>query len=112
MTLGILYHMPFWRAPDGTLREVEGSFARYIDSLAPYFDEVSLCVPVLPDAAALGKEGMEGTAIRSSNVTLAPLPAFDGPAQFYPRLPGVLPRLMRWTREIDLLHAAVASDVH
>ena len=45
--LGIVYHMPFWRDADGTLREVEGSFARYVDSLAPYFDEISLCVPVL-----------------------------------------------------------------
>ena len=40
MKLGIVYHMPFWRAADGTLREVEGSFARYVDSLAPYFDEI------------------------------------------------------------------------
>ena len=47
MKLGIVYHMPFWRDSDGTLREVEGSFARYVDSLAPYFDEISLCVPVL-----------------------------------------------------------------
>ena len=47
MKLGIVYHMPFWRGADGTLREIEGSFARYVDSLAPYFDEISLCVPVL-----------------------------------------------------------------
>ena len=47
MKLGIVYHMAFWREADGTLREVEGSFARYVDSLAPYFDEISLCVPVL-----------------------------------------------------------------
>ncbi len=45
--LGIVYHMPFWRDADGTLREVEGSFARYVDSLAPYFDEIVLCVPFL-----------------------------------------------------------------
>ena len=25
MKLGIVYHMPFWQAADGTLREVEGS---------------------------------------------------------------------------------------
>src|SRR5580765_6135628 len=49
VTLGIVYHMPFWRAPDGTLRELEGSFARYVDSLASYFDEISLCVPWLED---------------------------------------------------------------
>ena len=103
MTLGIVYHMPFWRAPDGTLRELEGSFARYVDSLAPYFDEISLCVPVLRTPSG------EGTAIRSSNVTLAPLPAFDGPAQFYPRLARVLPRLIRWGTRIDLLHCRVPS---
>jgi len=103
MTLGIVYHMPFWREPDGTLRELEGSFARYVDSLAPYFDEVSLCVPVLRHPSG------EGTAIRSPNVTLAPLPAFDGPVQFYPRLASVLPRLLRWGRRIDLLHCRVPS---
>ena len=85
MTLGIVYHMPFWRGSDGTLRELEGSFARYVDSLAPYFDEISLCVPVLRNPSG------EGTVIRSANVTLAPLPHFDGPLQFYPRLASVLP---------------------
>jgi glycosyltransferase involved in cell wall biosynthesis len=103
VTLGIVYHMPFWRGPGGTLREIEGSFARYVDSLAPYFDEVSLCVPVLGEARG------EGTPIRSPNVTLAPLPAFAGPAQFYPRLARVLPRLVQWGRRIDLLHCRVPS---
>ena len=95
--------MPFWRAADGTLRELEGSFARYVDSLAPYFDEISLCVPVL------ARSDGEGTAIRAANVTLAPLPAFDGPVQFYPRLPLVLPRLAAWARRIDLLHCRVPT---
>ena len=35
MTLGILYHMPFWQTADGGLWEAEGSFGRYVDSLAP-----------------------------------------------------------------------------
>jgi glycosyltransferase involved in cell wall biosynthesis len=103
MTLGIVYHMPFWRAADGTLRELEGSFARYVDSLAPYFDEISLCVPVLDAPAG------EGTAIRSSNVTLAPLPAFDGPLRFYRGLARMLPRLSRWVHGIDVLHCRVPS---
>ena len=103
MTLGIVYHMPFWRDADGTLREREGSFARYVDSLAPYFDEISLCVPVLQQP-----EG-EGTAIRSSNVRLAPLPPFEGPAQFYPRLAAVLPRLVRWTRRTDVIHGRLPT---
>jgi glycosyltransferase involved in cell wall biosynthesis len=103
MRLGIVYHMPFWRAADGTLRELEGSFARYVDSLAPYFDEVSICAPS-PSAPSGG-----GTAIRSANVTLAPLPAFDGPAQFYPKLPLMLPRLLSWVRRLDVLHCRVPS---
>jgi len=103
MKLGIVYHMPCWRASDGTLRELEGSFARYVDSLAPYFDEISLCAPspVAPPGS--------GSAIRSANVTLAPLPAFDGPAQFYPKLPVMLPRLMSWVRGLDLLHCRVPT---
>src|SRR5438445_4779828 len=103
MTLGIVYHMPCWRASDGTLRELEGSFARYVDSLAPYFDEISLCAP--SPLSPLGS----GSAIRSANVTLAPLPAFDGPAQVYPRLPVMLPRLMSWVRGLDLLHCRVPT---
>lgn len=103
MTLGIVYHMPMWRDADGTLREVEGSFARYVDSLAPYFDQVSLCVPVLDAPSG------PGTAIRSQNVVLAPLPAFAGPVHFYPQLPRVLPRLARWVGSIDVLHCRIPS---
>jgi glycosyltransferase involved in cell wall biosynthesis len=103
MKLGVVYHMPIWRDADGRLRELEGSFARYVDSLAPSFEEISLCVP--SPAAPSGA----GTAIRAANVTLAPLPAFDGPAQFYPNLPGMLPQLMSWVRSIDVLHCRVPS---
>jgi glycosyltransferase involved in cell wall biosynthesis len=103
VTLGVVYHMPFWRAADGTLRELEGSFARYIDSLAPYFDEIVLCVPMLASPAG------EGTAIRASNVRLAPLPAFDGPVQFYPRLPSMVMPIVRFVRSIDVLHCRVPT---
>ena len=95
--------MPFWRSDDGTLREVEGSFARYVDSLAPYFDEVSVCVPFMKAAAG------EGTAIRSPNVTVVPLPYFAGPAQFYPRLPFMLPAFIRFVRGIDVLHCRIPT---
>src|SRR5690349_2374526 len=103
MRLGIVYHMPFWRDPTGVLREVEGSFARYVDSLAPYFDEIVLCVPVIGDAAG------EGTPIRASNVVLAPLPFFAGPVHFYPRLPRMLPAIVRFVRSIDVLHCRVPT---
>ena len=103
MKLGIVYHMPFWRAADGTLRELEGSFARYVDSLAPYFDEISLCVPILDAPSGAG------TAIRASNVTVAPIASFEGPAQFYPQLPFVLPKLAAWVKGLDVLHCRIPT---
>jgi len=104
MKLGVLYHMPFWRGADGTLREVEGSFARYVDSLAPYFDEIVLCVPVLDRPRG------EGTAIRSANVRLAPLPHFDGPMQFYPRVPLMMPATFTGLAEAEACSWAAAGD--
>ena len=68
MTLGILYHMPFWQSADGSLWEAEGSFARYVDSLAPYFDRIILSVPVFETPPA------SGSRVRAANVSLAPLP--------------------------------------
>lgn len=103
MKLGIVYHMPFWRAADGSLREVEGSFARYVDSLAPYFDEIALCVPVLTEARG------EGTPIRAANVRLAPLPNFEGPVHFYPQLLVMVPRIWRFVRSVDVLHCRIPS---
>jgi hypothetical protein len=100
--LGIVYHMPFWRAADGRLREPKDPL-RATSTRSRRIRRDLLCVPVLDRPAG------EGTAIRSANVTLAPLPAFDGPLAFYRRLASVLPRLVRWTRRIDLLHCRVPS---
>ena len=90
MTLGIVYHMPFWQTADGAIWEAEGSFARYVDSRAPYFDEILLAVPVFDVPPACG------TRVRASNVRLAPLPYCPGPRQFYPRLAGIYGRLRRF----------------
>jgi glycosyltransferase involved in cell wall biosynthesis len=103
LTLGILYHMPFWQTPDGALWEAEGSFARYVDSLAPYFDRVILSVPVFETPPAAGSR------VRATNVTLAPLPYFPGPRQFYPRLLTMRSRLRRWIDQCDVIHLRVPS---
>jgi glycosyltransferase involved in cell wall biosynthesis len=103
VTLGILYHMPFWRAADGSLWESEGSFGRYVDSLAPYFDEIVLSVPVHDEPQA------QGSRLRATNVRLAPLPYFAGPRQFYPLLPGALRHLREWVRQCDVVHLRVPS---
>jgi glycosyltransferase involved in cell wall biosynthesis len=97
--------MPFWQTPDGGIWEAEGSFARYVDSLAPYADEVSLCVPTRPSTSA----PHEGTRVRAANVRLAPLPHFDGPRQFYPQLPSIRRALRTWVRTLDLLNCRVPT---
>jgi len=37
------------------------------------------------------------------------MPSFEGPAQFYPQLPLVLPRLLSWVRGLDILHCRVPT---
>jgi len=103
VTLGILYHMPFWQTADGALWEAEGSFARYVDSLAPYFDKVILSVPVFDTPPA------SGSRVRAANVVLAPLPYFPGPRQFYPMLPSMRARLRAWVEQCDVIHLRVPS---
>jgi glycosyltransferase involved in cell wall biosynthesis len=103
LTLGVVYHMPFWQAADGSIWEAEGSFARYIDSLAPYFDRIVLAVPVFDAPPA------SGTRLRARNVQLAALPYFPGPRQFYPRLATIYPRLRAFVASCDVVHLRVPS---
>ena len=113
MTLGILYHMPFWQTADGALWESEGSFARYVDSLAPYFDKVVLCVPVFEQSTSgkitAGKPPDSGSRVKATNVSLAPLPYFPGPRQFYPMLPSIHGRLRAWIDQCDVVHLRVPT---
>jgi glycosyltransferase involved in cell wall biosynthesis len=103
VTLGVVYHMPFWQSADGSLWETEGSFARYIDSLAPYFDQIVLAVPVIDPPPATG------TRLRATNVRLAGLPFFAGPRQFYPQIGSVYRQLRRFVAACDLIHLRVPS---
>src|SRR5262249_51362959 len=104
--LGIVYHMPCWQSGDGSIFEIEGSFARYVDSLAAYVDQVSLCVPV-PDSATAS--AMPGTRVNARNVTLAPLPYFDGPRAFYPQLGHVRRCIDRWIPTVDVVNCRVPT---
>ena len=103
LTLGVVYHMPFWQTADGTLWEAEGSFARYIDSLAPYFDQVVLAVPVFDSPPA------SGTRVRATNVRLLALPYFPGPRQFYPQIATIYRRLRQFVSMCDLVHLRIPS---
>jgi glycosyltransferase involved in cell wall biosynthesis len=95
--------MPFWQTADGALWESEGSFARYVDSLAPYFDQIVLMVPVFDVPPS------HGTRLRATNVCLAALPYFAGPRQFYPRLASIYRRLRHSIARCDVIHLRIPS---
>ena len=106
MRLAIVYHRPYYRAPDGGLWEAEGSFSRYVESLARFVDEVVLVVPART-------KPFRGDAyrLRAENVRLCPLPFWDRLPLFYRALPTALlrlwPELPRW----DLVNVRVPTPL-
>lgn len=106
MRLAIVYHRPYFRDADGGLWEAEGSFSRYVESLARFVDEVVLVVP--------GRtEPFPGEAyrLRADNVRLCPLPFWDRLTLFYRALPAALARLWRELPAWDLVNIRVPTPL-
>lgn len=106
MRLAIVYHRPFYRDPDGGLWEAEGSFSRYVESLARFVDEVQLVVPER-------REPFAGAAyrLRAQNVVLRPLPFYDRLPAFYRALPGALRQLWRTLSNCDLVNVRIPTPL-
>jgi glycosyltransferase involved in cell wall biosynthesis len=104
--LAIVYHRPFYRDPSGALWEAEGSFSRYVESLARYVDEVVLCVPRRREPFA-----GEAYRLRAENATLCPLPFFDRLPRFYAGLPRMLALLWRELPTWDLVNLRIPTPL-
>jgi glycosyltransferase involved in cell wall biosynthesis len=104
MRLAIVYHRPFYRDPDGSLWEAEGSFSRYVESLARFVDEVYLIVPER-------RQPFPGKAyrLRAENVVLRPLPFYDRLPLFYRGLPASLRQLWRSLPACDLVNLRIPT---
>jgi glycosyltransferase involved in cell wall biosynthesis len=72
--LAVFSHKLFRRTLDGF--QTTGAFTIQMDALAPYFERVMLCVPVVDDAAFRGVE------ITRRNIFLHPLPSYRGRMDF------------------------------
>ena len=106
MRLAIVYHRPFYRDPSGGLWEAEGSFSRYVESLARFVDEVDLVVPqrIQPFSG-------EAYRLRADNVVLRPLPFYDRLPAFYRGLPGALAQLWRTLPGCDLVNLRIPTPL-
>ena len=98
MQLVIVYHRPYYRDPDGGLWEAEGSFSRFVESLARFVDEVQLIVPERTQPFP-----GEAYRLRAENVVLRPLPFYDRLPAFYKALPKALRQLWRTLPTADLV---------
>lgn len=63
-------HKIFRRTHSGY--QTDGAFSLQIDELAKYWDQLVLCVPVLSDC------GFHGIGLKAKNVSIYPLPYFQG----------------------------------
>ena len=106
MRLAIVYHRPYYRDSDGGLWEAEGSFSRYVESLARFVDEVHLIVPER-------QEPFPGEAYRvqAENVVLRPLPFYDRLPAFYRALPKALVQLWRTLPACDLVNLRIPTPL-
>lgn len=106
MRLAIVYHRPFFQDASGALWEAEGSFSRYVESLARFVDEVYLVVP-------RRMEPFPGEAyrLRAENVVLRPLPFYDRLPAFYRALPGALAQLWGTIPVCDLVNLRIPTPL-
>ena len=106
MRLAIVYHRPYFQDASGALWEAEGSFSRYVESMARFVDEVVLIVPQR-------REPFPGDAYRldASNVRLAPLGFYDRLTLFYRVLPGAIRQLWSTLPTCDLVNLRIPTPL-
>lgn len=92
--LSIFSHKLFRRTPDGPL--TTGAFTVQIDALAPYFDSVTVCAPLIVDPA------FRGTGFSDPRIELHPLPPFKGRSGFLRRAVGIRREILDVLERTDL----------
>jgi glycosyltransferase involved in cell wall biosynthesis len=106
MRLAIVYHRPYYQDADGGLWEAEGSFSRYVESMARFVDEVYLIVPERTQPFP-----GEAYRLRAANVVLRPLPFYDRLPAFYRALPGALQQLWQCLPACDLVNLRIPTPL-
>jgi glycosyltransferase involved in cell wall biosynthesis len=96
--LVVFTHKWFRRTSDGI--KTDGGFTIQMDALAPYFERVTLCVPMVDDA------DFRGVGPTATNIDFRPLPYFRGRLDFLQKTPSVRRGVLA-----ELNHADVALSI-
>jgi len=72
--LAVFSHKLFRRTPNGY--QTTGGFSIQMDALAPYFEQITLCVPIVDDTE------FHGVSVTASNFAFHPLPYYRGRLEF------------------------------
>ena len=110
MRLAVVSHKPFFATPEGPA--CRGGFARFVEAMAPHWDEVKVCVPIR--RARRGEDGERPTA---PNLRWVPLPFYEGgtpgvtKARFLMAYPRIRSRLVQSLRDVDVVHPRIPGYV-
>lgn len=94
MHLVVFSHKLFRRTRDGL--QTTGAYTIQMDALAPYFERVTLCVPVVDDAT------FRGMSVTSPNIDFHPLPHYAGRMGFLRAAPSMRREMLAVMEQADL----------
>jgi glycosyltransferase involved in cell wall biosynthesis len=92
--LAVFSHKLFRRTSDGL--QTTGGFTIQMDALAPYFEKLVLCVPVVDDLR------FRGARLTAPNIEFHPLPHYGGRLDFLRRTAPMWREILAVVNQVDL----------
>jgi len=92
--LTIFSHKLFRRTPQGL--QTTGAITLQIDALAPYFERVTVCAPVIDDS------DFKGASVTQQNVHFHPLPHYPNQLAFLRLIPAMRREMLSALKNTDL----------
>jgi len=92
--LVVFSHKLFYRTSRGL--QTTGAFTIQMDALAPYFERVTLCVPIIDSAS------FHGVSVTASNIDFHPLPHYAGKMGFLQTAPSMRREMLAVMEHADL----------
>lgn len=101
--LVVFSHKLFRHTPEGL--QTTGGFTVQMDALAPYFEQVTLCVPITEDNRFLG------IGVTAPNISFHPMPYFQSRLDFIRVAPAIRYEILLAIKQSDLALTILPSYV-